>query len=780
MEIETCSAILNCDSKAHKGSFAPRFGTFNRTLPYQKVGVSFGTIALAVVNALLKLFMEKCEMPSPRLSSAARWCTRLALASALIVPAGAQVQSSAQTTAPAASMPQAPSATVAQPQPFLVEQYSKPRSAFPNVIAPYTARTIPAPNVTNTPRLNQLLRDGKLQLSMNDAITLALENNLDIAISRYNLSIADTDLLRSKAGASILGVNTGVVQGTPGGGVGGFGGATSATGGGAGGTTGGSGGAGGGTLGIVSSTLGLGAPVTSYDPILTGLVQFDRFNQVASSAFTGVPILNQNTTTANFLYNQGFASGTALSVGFNNNRITTNSPFTTLSPALNSNFRATLTQHLLQGFGFLPNRRFIIIAKNNRELTDVSFRLQIITTVDQIENIYWDLVNAYENVKVQQDALALANKTLSDNRKQVEIGTLAPIEIVRAQSQVATNQQALTVAQTNLELQQLLMKNALSRTLEDPTLVDAEVIPTDTVLLPASEPVVPTQDLVNDAINHRPELAQSRIDLNSREVSMKAVKNALLPSIDLFAYYGGSGLGGAQNPANLCANQSPELQQFGCAGPPQNFIPIAPTTSYNSTLNQLVNSTAPDKGVGVNLSIPIRNRTAQANQIRSQLEYRQAQMRLQQVENEVRIEVRNAQFALQQNRASVDAAQAAVALAVQSLDAEQKKYALGASTTTLVLQQQSALTQARSNLVSALTTYEKGRVELDRATGQLLDRNNIDLSDAQTGVVSKAPNVPYVQPRSQAQSDVKPSSPQTAPPIVPPAQPDGTQAPPQN
>ena len=705
-------------------------------------------------------------MQLPSLSSAARLCSGLALSVALIVPLYAQ-------DTPAA-VPQAPSATTAQPQPFLADEYAKPHSHFPNPIAPYTSRKTPAPNVTNTPRMDQLLKAGKLMLSMNDAVTLALENNLDIAISRYNLSIADTDILRTKAGAAVLGVNSGVLLGTPGGGVGGLGAATTLSGG-AGGTQGGLGGAGSGTLGIVSSTLGIGSPISSYDPILTGTLQIDRFNQKASSAFTGVPTLNQNTGTVDFAYNQGFATGTNLSVGFNNTRVTTNSPFTTLSPTLNSNFKMTLTQHLLQGFGFLPNKRFIIIAKNNRELTDVAFRLQITTTVDQIENIYWDLVNAYENVKVQQDALALANKTLSDNKKQVEIGTLAPIEIVRAQSQVATNQQSLIVAQTNLELQQLLIKNALSRTLVDQSLVDAEVIPTDTVRLPATEPVTPGQDLVNDAISHRPELAESRIDLNSREVSMRAVKNSLLPSVDLFAYYGGSGLGGSQNSTNVCGNPG-SIPGF-CTPPNETVPPV----SYGGTINQLFNSTAPDKGVGISLNIPLRNRTAQANQIRSQLELRQAQMRLQQVENEIRIEVRNAQFALQQDRASVDAAQAAVALALQSLDAEQKKYALGASTTTLVLQQQSALTQARSNLVSALTTYEKGRVELDRATGLLLENNNIDLADAQTGVVTKTPSVPYVQPRSEAAPEVKPSSQQQAQPLMPQAQPDNQQpAPPQN
>jgi outer membrane protein len=693
-------------------------------------------------------------MQQPCLKFASRLSFGLILASVLVTVGWGQTNTSSP-------MPQAPSAsqTSTTPTPFVVGEYSKGRSHFPNPLAPYAGRTVPAPNLTNTPRLDQLVQNGKLMLSMNDAIALALENNLDIAISRYNLNIADTDVLRTKAGATVLGVNTGVVQGTPGGGVGGFGGATTASGG-AGGTTGGGGGAGGGTLGIVSSTLGLGSPVSSYDPILTGTLQLDRFSQKTSSAFVGVPTLTQNTSTVDFAYNQGFATGTNLSVGFNNTRITTNSPFTTLSPTLNSSFKAQLTQHLLQGFGFNANRRFIIIAKNNRELTDVAFRLQITTTVDQIQNMYWDLVNAYENVKVQQDALALAEKTLSDNKKQVEIGTLAPIEIVRAQSQVATNQQSLILAKTTLELQQLLMKNALSRTLQSAGVIDAEVIPTDTMRMPTDQDTVAaSQDLINDALVHRPELAESRIDLKNREISMKAVKNSLLPSVDLFAYYGGSGLGGSFNPAApVCT--APD-QQF-CTQPAD----IPPSVSYGGTIHQLFNSTAPDKGAGLSLNIPIRNRAAQANHIRSQLEFRQAQMRLQQVENEIRIEVRNAQFALQQNQASVAAAQAAVDLAKESLDAEQKKYALGASTSTLVLQQSSALTQSRSNLVAARAAYEKARVELDRATGLLLERNGIDLADAQSGVVTKLPSVPYVAPRSEMQPDAPPQNsitPETTP-----------------
>jgi outer membrane protein len=704
-------------------------------------------------------------MQLPCWKSPARFFCVLTLIFNLTVAAWAQDSQSSPPQAPSASR-QATSA----PQAFKVDSFTKPNSHFPNLIAPYKAHTIPAPNLSNTPRIEVMLQNGKLMLSMNDAIALALENNMDIAIQRYNMGIADTDLLRTKAGSTFLGTPFGVVQNTPGGTTGGLG---STTGTGPGGTSAGAAGAGAGLGGIVTSTLGLGPTVTSFDPIVSANLQMDRNYLQSSSIFSPVPVGNTNTGSANFSYLQGFQWGSNISVGFNNTHITSNNPTNTYTPFLSSNLQFRWTQHLLQGFGFAPNRRFIQIAKTNREISDVVFRLQVITTVDQIENMYWDLVNAYENVRVQQDALGLANKTLSDNKKQVEIGTLAPIEVVRAESTVATNQQALTVAQTNLELQQLLMKNALSRTLVDPALADAEVIPTDTMLLPESEPVIPTQDLVDSALSRRAELAEARMSLHNTATSNKAVRNNLLPSLDLFAYYGGSGIGGNVNPIlSACQPGQNPISDF-CFDPNRAAPPFRSTNNvgYGNTLSQLVNSSSPDKGLGVTLSIPIRNRAAQALQIRSELEYRQAQMRLQQIENQIRIEVRNAQFAVQQNRAGVSAAQAAVDLAQQSLEAEQKKYALGASTTTLVLQQSSALTQSRSNLVGARAAYEKARVELDRATGQLLEHNGIDLSDAESGVVNKMPAVPYAQPRSQAKPDVVPQLPtQTVPdnPAPPP------------
>jgi len=691
----------------------------------------------------------------PCLSSILRIAVQCILAASLVVSVQAQ-------EAPASASPTQP-VSAPQPQAAVVQNYSKPQSHFPNPIAPYRPQHVAPPNLSNTPRMDQLMHNGKIMLSIDDAVALALENNLDMAISRYNLNIADTDVLRAKSGASILGVPSGVVQNTPGGGVGGLG---TTVGSGAGGTSAAAGGIGTGTSGLVTSTLGIGNNIASFDPIISGTLQMDRLYQLSSSAFNGVPVINQNTGTVNFSYQQGFQTGTNLLVGFNNTHLTTNIPFTTLSPEVNSNFRFQVTQHLLQGLGFLPNSRFIRIAKNNREISDVAFRLQTITTVDQIENMYWDLVFAYENVRVQKESLAFAQKTLSDTQKQVQIGSLAPIEVVRAQSTVASDQQQLITAQNNLQLQQLLMKNALSRTLHDPTLADAEVIPISTMQVPAQEPVTPTEDLVNDALSHRPELAESRIDLNNREISNKAIRNSLLPSLDLFAYYGGSGLGGNLNP-NIPFCTATNNNGGFCIVPgeiPGQFASGKPV-GYSTALNDLVNSAAPDKGLGMTLNIPLRNRDAQSNQVRGELEYRQAQMRLQQIENQIRIEVRNAQFQVTQNRAAVEAAQAAVELGRQSLEAEQKKLSLGASTSTLVLQNQSALATAESSLVSAMANYEKSRLELDRATGVLLDRAGIIMTDAERGEVTHMPNIPYAQPRQNPDSVMPPAQ------SVPSAQP---------
>jgi outer membrane protein len=692
-------------------------------------------------------------MPSPLRVSAAllRLGSLFSLMISICLPCALSAQNVPATPAPQYAPAQ---------QLVRLQDYSKPRPAFPRALDPYKAQEVPPPNLANSSRIDSLMRDGKIYLSIDDAVSLTLENNLDIDIARYNLNIADTDYLRAKSGANVLGVNAGIVQNTPGGGVGGLGGTVGS---GTGGTTVAASGVGTGTNGLVSSTLGLGAPITSFDPILTGALQLDKDDAESVSVFSPIPIVGQNTYTANLAYTQGFASGTSITAGFNNTHITTNNPTNVFTPELSSSFQFRITQNLLQGFGAGPNLRFIHIAKNNREISDVAFRLQIITTVDQIENMYWDLVYAYENVRVQKESLTYAQKALDDSKQQAKVGTVPPIQVVSAQSTVSTDEQNLILAQNNLQLQELLMKNALSRSIEDPVLAEADVIPTSAMQVPQEEPVIPTRDLINQALNHRAELVESRIDLNSRDLSSKAVRNALLPTLDAFAYYGGSGVGGNINPAVPSCIVSPSSKY--CYTPSTLPPPFQSATSigYGSTLNQLVNSTAPDKGVGLSLNIPIRNREAQANQVRAELEYRQAQVRLHQLENQVRIEVRNAQFDVKQNRASVEAAQYAVDFARQTLDADQQKLRVGLTTTTAILQDASVLTTSESNLVSAKAAYEKSRVELDRATGLLLDHSNIDVADATRGQVTHQPRVPYVSPRQDA-SPTQPSSPQPTPP----------------
>ncbi len=452
-------------------------------------------------------------------------------------------------------LPQAPAPTPTQPL-YLRDtptDYTQPKSHFWNPIAPYTATDVPPVTTQNTPRLDSLLRDGKIYLSLSDAVTLALENNYDIAIARINLDIADTDILRTKAGGTIRGVSTGLVTNTIGGTT-----QTITSGGGPGGTSSGAGGGASGATGIVLSTNGGGPQPENLDPILTGTLQYEAANTPQSTTFiTGTNTLNLNTGTYNFGYQQGFLTGTLFNVTFNNSHQTTNSFRSNYSPQLNTVFQAKVSQHLLQGFGLALNRRLIVQAKNNRQITDSSFRQQLLFTVAQVESIYWGLVSAYEDDQAKERALQQSTQLAADNRKQLEIGTLAPLDVVNSDSAVATDKQALVASQTNLEYQQLLMKQAIARNLNDPQLSSAPVIPTDRVALNRlPEEDTPVEDLVKQAYANNPQIEQAVLNMSNNQITIKAFKNGLLPTVDAYAFYGGSGLGGAQNPALQCTNDT--------------------------------------------------------------------------------------------------------------------------------------------------------------------------------------------------------------------------------
>jgi outer membrane protein len=641
---------------------------------------------------------------------------------------GAAAQSGTQTQAPLPNGPQPKSSSSSAKQP----DYSKGKSYFPNPLGPYRPQVPPPAVFTNGTKLESMIQNGKIMLSMDDAIAMALADNLDIAIARYNLPLADTDLLRTSAGGSFSGAPSGLVGGTQGGG-----GIAATT---VGGSTAGAAGVGAGASGVVQSSLGAGPPIDSRDPDLSAKLDFEHSIQPSTNTIItgGAASTVQNFTIANFTYTQGFAPGTLLTVTYNNQRESNN--FLTLNPQLSSNFRVSIRQHLLQGFGIAPNQRFILIARNDKKITEQGFRQQIISTVSQIQDIYWDLVAAFEDLKVKEQSLTLSRKTLSDNKKQVEIGTLAPIEIVRAQSQVAQDEQNLLTAQTQLQLQQLFMKSAITRDMKPGSpLMDAEVVPTDTVVVPDQEAPVKVEDLIQTALANRPDYIQQKIGLDNKRISIKGANNALLPTLDIVGFYGASSLAGdARLP--FCVSFSPPTPP-GC-----NTAGFIPPNGYSTTFHHLFNGSAPDKGVAFQLDIPIRNRVAQATQIRSQLEFRQAELLIRQFENSVAIVVRNDQFALEQDRARVVAAREAQRLAAQSLDAEQKKYSLGASTFFNVLSAQSALATAEENVVSAEIAYAKQRVTLDRDTGLTLEHNNIKLDEALSGNIVTQPNVPGLGP----------------------------------
>jgi outer membrane protein TolC len=582
-----------------------------------------------------------------------------------------------------------------------------------NPLNAYRASFVSQPNLANSARIDALVKDGVLELSLKDAISLALENNLDIAIARYNLPIAAADVLRTQAGGSFRGVNTGVVQNTPGGGVGGFG--TAASGAGAGGTSGGAGGAGSGASGLVQSTLGTGANVSSYDPTISGTFNIEHYTEPLSNVVVyGVPSLQQNTTIGNINYAQAFPTGTTLTAILDNNRGTSNSPFNYLNPNLNTYYHIQFQQQLLAGFGLGPNLRFLRIAKNNQRISNEAFKLQVVTTVTQIANMYWDLVAAYEDEGVKSRSLDFARQTLESGRKQLALQAIPAMDVMKDEAEEANREQDLTIAKTTLQFQELLIKNALTKNLDDPILEAMPVRPTDQSSMADVTSQGPTEDMIARALRDRLELGESDIDLENRRISNAAARNALLPSVALTAYYGGSGLAGLENPV---------------AG-----LPSTSPIDFGGSLRTAFNNSAPDYYVGVSVNVPIRNRVAKSDQYRAELETRQSELRMQQLKKQIRIEVRNAQYALEQSEARVVSARKGRDLAQKTFDITAKEQELGSGSNYQTLTARRDLAVSESALVAAMTAYQKAKIELDRSVGSTLGSNQISIESAKTGI----------------------------------------------
>jgi outer membrane protein TolC len=584
----------------------------------------------------------------------------------------------------------------------------------------------PRPDFTNSQRFHDLLRAGNLYLSLSDALALAIENNLDIELDRFTLPIAETDVLRAKGGGTLRGVLFTLSE-TPAG-VGGplsplvTNAATSTSV--APGSTVASNALELGVLGEAQTNLSVqgtipqstGTPVPAFDPTLTGQVnwahqtapQIDYFSYDTNS-------LVSNTTTADAAFQQSFSTGTQVSLAFNNTRTDWNSLSSSYNPFTTSSLGLTVTQPLVRGFGMNLNRRFIRIAYNQQKITSLLFQQQLIETVYGVIRLYTDLVALSEDVKVKEEAVALAQKLYDDTKAQVDEGTLAPVELTRANAQVFATRQDLINSRGLLEEQEAILKTVLTRRgNQDAEVAGARVVPTDPLVIPEKEEVRPIQDVLSAAVANRPDLGQARLQVENSQIGLEGSRNLLRPEVDLVGVAQNNGLAGTANPLST----APSIPYAG---------------GYGDVLNQLFTRKFPTYEIGVQVTLPLRNRVAEADVARDELQVRQSEVRVRQLQNQVRLEVEDALIAMRRARSSYEAAVQTRLLQQESLEAEQAKYEVGASTSFFVIQYESLLAQARSTEVAAKSAYVKARAALQRATGSILSDNRISLDAAYKG-----------------------------------------------
>jgi outer membrane protein len=594
--------------------------------------------------------------------------------------------------------------------------YSRSPRIFPNLLAPYTPIQIAAPGLTNSPRIDQLIHDGKLELALQDAVELALENSLDIVVQRYNPWFADTGILKAEAGG-FGGVTPGAV----------FGGSTA------------------------------GNPLLNFDPVLTQTISIDDRNipvnnPLTSGTGTGLLSLTRLTlhnSTFNTQYTQGFQTGTTFFTAWDNTRNSSTSAANLFNPSVQSTILVGFQQQLLNGFGRSVNTRNIRIAKNNRKIADWAFSQQAITTVTNTITAYWELVYAREFVKVQQQAVTVSEKLYNDNRKQLEIGTMAPLDVTRAESDLATNRQNLIFAQTvHLQNQQIL-KNAISKNPLAPNLVNVEIVPTELPSRPEAVEAPSFEEAAKEAFAKRPELQEEALNLLNGEIDLKATRNALLPTATLSAQYSSVGLAGDQRSFTATTVAGAPVVLANGQPAPGLFLPATQVTpgptskaGFPDAMSSVFHNNFPDYQVSLNVQIPIRNRAAQADNQRAILTERQLEASLQQLKNAALLDVRNTYIALTQDRAQVDAASKARELQQQTFDAEQKKYQLGASTVFLVIQTQRDLIQAQGTELRALANLVEAKANYERAVGRTLEVNRVTIADAKTGEVERETLIP--------------------------------------
>jgi outer membrane protein TolC len=605
-------------------------------------------------------------------------------------------------------------------QTLMGHDYTKTHS-FPNIFDSFVPFPVPQPGMENSLRLHDLIRDGKLWLSLQDAIALTLENNLDIDVARFQIPLAQTDYLRTKAGAAARGVSGATISTAL------YAGAIGSS------TTSGGGGSGGGAggAGYSGGTTNLGS-VGCCDPFVAFSSGWNQSTTpLGTTVLTGLSSVNSTYNNFSAFYGQGFMTGTSIVAGVTGWRSTTSALTALVNPEVPSYLGITLSQNLLNGFGYRANAANLRIAKNDLKVADVVFRQNVMNTLQTVVNLYWDLLYYRENVRVAEEALKYAQTLMKDNTRQVEIGALAAIEITRAKSEVAARQQALILAQTSYHQQEETLKTALAKHV-DADLAGVAIEPTDKLPEPTPNDIPSLEEALNEAAKNRPEIEQQKLNMRNIDITIQQDRNRLLPNLGVFATYMPTGLSGHF----LCGGNP--LYEPACPAGVAHYIP----GGAGDSLSQVFRNVYPSYSLGVSLSIPIRNRQAQADAATALIQERQMRVQLQQQINKVQQDVRNAVIAVTQARAQIDAAKESTALYKETLAGEQKKFLLGESTPFLVIQAERDVANAEGAEAQARDAYAKALTQFAQATATILEKYNIEISEAKSGQVTRAMNIP--------------------------------------
>jgi outer membrane protein len=629
----------------------------------------------------------------------------LAIISLLPASVVAQDQKMAGQTAPDQPPAQqaSPAGTTSPIQPRTVDlrmDYSTGRKWFPDIIGPYTPMKRDEPSLSNSPRIEQLLQNGKLMLSLQDGISLALENNLAIDVERYAPWLDEVSLLRAKSGIN------GLVPFDP----------------------------------TFTSNLNIQDSVNPLNnPLFAGDIPTGSTTPTPQAPTAYI----QHIGNVNFQYNQYFPTGTQFQAGITNNRTSTNFGFFNLyNPDVQSALTVTITQPLLRGFGVLPNTRLIIEARRTIKVGLSQLEQQVIATTTQVSNDYWELVYARENVKVEEAAVGVSQRLYDENSRRLQIGTLSSLDVLTAQSQLASDKQALVQAQSvQLQDETTLLNDITMNPLDGP-LLHAEIIPTTPISTPDTGENIRIEDAVKEAWQKRPELQQAALNLQNAGTDVKATKNELLPSVNIFGQYVATGLGGVQTSATATPTGAfvPGLPVVNSAGVPvtDEFQSTAVTTpsaivfpgGAGQDLSRVFHGNYSSFEGGINLTLPIRNRAAQADNVQAVLNERQQKTQYRQEQNAIFVSVRNALIAMQEDRASLAAAGEARRLAVQTLEDEQEKYRLGASTSYNVVLRSRDVTSAEGTELRDRINLLEDELKFNQAMGRTLEVNQISLKDA--------------------------------------------------